>query len=132
MSIFRRWEHSSKESTTPMPPGFLYLGDPSYGYWKYNNSGRREWHFHNAYKNFPKLFGWGNFRPSYSFYKKSVEYQNNNSPFYGPNKEFGLKGYVTQKNYPVLSYQNKKAGFSFNTFIKKYIYIPFLKERDKK
>ena len=130
MSIFRRWEHSSKESINPMPPGFLYLGDPSYGYWRYNNSGKREWYFHNAYKNFPKLFGWGKFKPSYLFFKKSTEHQNNNTPFYGPNNEFGLNGYVTKENYKNLLYKNRRSKLKLKAHLNKYITLPFLKKRD--
>ncbi|MCP4914306.1 MAG: hypothetical protein GY909_14430 [Oligoflexia bacterium] len=96
MSIFRREERNGKEYLTPMPPGILFVGDPSFGGWEYHASGAKQWKFHRAYRKFPTLFYWGDFRPSYKFYQRSKTYEENQQPFYGLYNEFGSKGEITK------------------------------------
>lgn len=92
MSIFRRFERTNIESTVPMPAGIIYIGDPAFGHWDYHNSGKKIWLFHRAYRQFPKIFKWGEYTPTYKFYQKYLTYLKNNKPFFGINKEFGTKG----------------------------------------
>jgi hypothetical protein len=108
MSIFRRQEVGTLESTTPMPPGTLYIGDPAYGRFKRDNSGGKRWFFHRAYRHFPTLFYWGTFRPSYEFFKKMKIFQESQRPFYGLNGEFGNTGAVTQR-YLLSAYHGDKS-----------------------
>jgi len=98
MSLFRRNEVEGKESLIPMPPGILFVGDPSFGLWKNEDSGQKIWKFHNAYKDFPKKFLWGNFQMTRFFYNKAIIFENNLKPFFGLKNEFGFAGFITQKN----------------------------------
>jgi hypothetical protein len=97
MSIFRRQEEGEMESTVPLPPGALYIGDPAYGRFRMDNSGQKKWMFHRAYRHFPTLFHWGEFRPSYAFFKKMKIFQEGQQPFYGLSKEFGISGSITKR-----------------------------------
>ena len=96
MSLFRRAEKNNEESYTPMPPGSLYIGDPSFGRFE-NKSGEKLWKFHRAYKHYPEVFFWGDFRPTYAFFKTGFLHQKNDSPYYGLNNEFGENGIVTKE-----------------------------------
>ena len=95
MSIFRRGERQNAESTIPMPPGLLYIGDPSYGHWEIQDSGDKLWFFHRAYRHFPNYFGWNEFRPSERFFETALTFLGQDKPYYGENMEFGSKGYLT-------------------------------------
>lgn len=99
MSILRRGEKTSDPTTTPLPPGFLFIGDPAYGSWEYHDSGQKVWQFHNAYKGFPELLGWGDFLATEDFYQSGLLYLKNDRPYFGPNDEFGTHGKITQKVY---------------------------------
>lgn len=91
MSIFRRNEKQYSESVTVMPPGALYIGDLAYGSWMLENSGHKIWFFHRAYRNFPILFNWKDFKPSYEFYKQMKVHMKSESDYYGNNNQFGTK-----------------------------------------
>ena len=97
MSLFRRAEKNSEESFVPMPPGFLYVGDPSFGRFIEKN-GTRLWKFHRAYKHYPRVFYWGKFKPSYQFFKTGFLHQRNSTPYFGINNEFGENGNVTKES----------------------------------
>lgn len=96
MSLFRRHERDDKESTVPLPPGSIFIGNQAFGRWKYHDSGKKIWEFHKVYRHFPKSFNWQDFKPSYSFYQSLRLHEENNTPFYGLNKEFGTDGTVTE------------------------------------
>lgn len=100
---------SHEESNLPMPPGFIYLGDRAYGRWRLENSGRKVWSFHRAYRHFPKLFNWGTFRPSYDFYERGKIYVNQEKPFYGLNQEFGTNGSITSEHLEDTLNVNQKS-----------------------
>ena len=97
LSIFRRKDNSSTSSIVPMPPGLLFVGDPSYGSWETADSGQRVWKFHRTYKTFKKMLDWGDFTPSYEFYQKAKSHLANEIPFTGLNGEFGTNGRLTLK-----------------------------------
>jgi hypothetical protein len=124
MSLFRRNDREGTESIIPMPPGFLYLGNPAYGRWKQSNSGLKEWSFHRAYRSFPEAFHWGDFRPSLEFYKKGKIHLNHEKPFYGSNNEFGLEGEITIKNVKEKTITQTFEVLNFKDHIKKYIDLP--------
>ena len=66
LSILRRGEQSEKTSFTPMPPGVLFHGGPNMVIGKPPPSGKKKWYYYRAYKNLPKLFAYGDYRPTYS------------------------------------------------------------------
>ena len=124
MSLFRRAGGKNTESVTPLPPGTLYVGDLAYGSWKFDNSGKKIWHFHRAYRHFPRVFGWGSFLPDYSFFEKIHYHLQNDSPFYGLDNEFGSHGTITRK-YLDKKTRNKKNKKNFREYFKTLIRFPW-------
>ena len=98
LSILRRGEQSKQTSFTPMPPGVLFMGDPSYGFWKTSKSGEKKWHYYRAYQNLPRLFAYGDYRPTYTMLKSARYAIKNDIPFFGLENEFGPNGEITRKN----------------------------------
>lgn len=122
-SLFRRNERTALVSTIPMPPGSLYIGDPAYGTWEITDYGSKIWKFHRAYKNLPKTFEWGEFRPSLDFYQRMKIYQSNEKPYYGPNGEFGTNGLIRKENG---MNENKKRIIlpNIKVILKKFLWFP--------
>ena len=125
MSLFRR--EGDNESSLPLPPGSLYVGNFVYGSWRFLDSGKKIWQFHRAYRHFPKLFGWGKFKPDFLYFEKLKIYQENNSPFYGNKNEFGMEGSVTKKNILSKVKKKEKTRKSFREYFKKFIHLPWRK-----
>ncbi len=98
LSLYRKLEN--KEEYLPVPPGSHYVGNPEYGEWRTTKSGSVKWYFWKAFKDFPKFFGWGKWRPTEEFYQQMRNSQVNNKPFYGVEEEFGLNGRITRENFP--------------------------------
>ena len=121
MSILRRNEKEESISFVPMPPGSLYIGNLAFGNWRLANSGQKVWTFHHAYRNFYRLFGWGDFRPSIKFYEKLLVYQNQGMPFYGNKNEFGTDGTITRKEFSNFFLEHKKERKSFLELLKKLL-----------
>ncbi|MFL5784293.1 MAG: hypothetical protein ACJ76H_06790 [Bacteriovoracaceae bacterium] len=99
LSLYRRLEN--KEENLPLPPGSNYIGNAEYGEWRTSEkTGKTRWIFWKAYKDFPKYFGWGKWRPTEEFYREMRNAQSTNHPFYGTEDEFGINGRVTRENFP--------------------------------
>jgi hypothetical protein len=99
LSLYRRLEN--KEESLPLPPGSFYIGNSEYGEWRTSEkTGVTRWIFWKAYKDFPKYFGWGKWRPTEEFYREMRNAQTANHPFYGTHEEFGINGRVTRENFP--------------------------------
>lgn len=124
MSLFRRYERNNVESTTPLPAGSIYIGDPAFGGWRYHNSGARHWHFHRVYRHFTTQFFWGDYKPTYEVFEKIKIHSKNETPFYGLNNEFGTEGSLTKKLYEESPFRKKANEASFLDSLKKFISIP--------
>ncbi len=98
LSLYRKLDN--KEEFLPIPPGTHYVGNPEYGEWRTTKSGVIKWYFWKAYKDFPKFFGWGKWRPTEEFLQQMRNSQVNNKPFYGVDEEFGQNGKITRENFP--------------------------------
>lgn len=99
LSLYRKLEN--KEDTLPLPPGSSYVGNEEYGEWRPSKlTGKNRWIFWKAYKDFPKYFGWGKWRPDEAFYQSMRSSELNGKPFYGNEEEFGINGRVTRENFP--------------------------------
>lgn len=127
MSLFRRKERTLETSTVIMPPGALFLGDPAYGTWELTNYGSKVWKFHRTYKNFPQIFGWGEFKPDLDFYQRMKIYQSNEKPFYGPKNEFGTQG--TTRIKKKIKIQKQRVLPKVSTILKEYFQIPSWDEK---
>jgi hypothetical protein len=124
MSLFRRHERDEKESTVPLPPGSIFVGNQAFGGWKYHDSGKKIWQFHKVYRHFPKSFNWQDFRPSFDFFKSLQVHEDNSTAFYGLENEFGTGGTITeQMSMGSLSKRTKEKISIFNYF-KSYIKLP--------
>lgn len=98
LSLLRRNDTEPyEETTTPVPPGSLFVGHAAYGSWETQDSGQRIWVFHNAYKNFPDVFYWGEFTPTEEFHTTLEAHLKHDIPFLGLNKEFGTEGTITKQ-----------------------------------
>lgn len=99
LSLYRKLDN--KEDIIPVPPGSFYVGVSEFGEWRKNpRTGVTRWVFWKAYKDFPKYFGWGKWRPTEEFNLQLRNSLANNRPFYGLEEEFGLNGKVTRENFP--------------------------------
>ncbi len=88
------------ETTTPHPPGYDYVGNPKYGQWRTDSSGRSFWEFYGQYALLRDLLGLGGrviYRNDYDLYQT---YRNQNRPYYGPNREYGTRGTLTRQTKP--------------------------------
>lgn len=121
MSIFRR-DSQGKETTTPLPPGSVFIGNRDFGRWK-NRDNIREWEFYRAYRYIPQYLGYHNFRPTYEFYRQIQSGLRQNQAFFGFNDEFGTKGALTQKAFPQYfqkgRYQDTKLKDHFLDFFRR-------------
>jgi len=115
MSLFRRKDSPDSESSLPIPPGFMYVGDPLFGRWQYKDSGTKIWSFHRAYRHFPETFGWIDFSVSHEFYKKIKQAFTDHQVFYGTNNEFGTNGSVTKKYLNNMSFNTRRKSLTEQT-----------------
>jgi len=96
LSLFSRRESDFSEILIPTVPGLIFIGDPSYGQWEYNEKNQNTWIFHRPYRHFPTVLYWGNFRPTESLYREMQSFVAEGIVFKGPHSEFGTKGLITQ------------------------------------
>lgn len=124
MSLFRRNENKQEESTVPLPPGALYVGNLSFGRWTYANSGDRVWKFHKPYQHYSKIFGWLDFVPNHDFFKRMNIHIQNEQPFFGLNNEFGAEGEISKKAFKERVNTQEFAKIKFRDFLNKFIRRP--------
>lgn len=101
------------------PPGYSYVGDPRYGQWQEDSSGRSFWSFYGQYRLLSDLLSLGGrvFRDQYDTYRGD-HYQRR--PYYGPNRDFGTGGTITRRQYPdFFERQQARARTSRATFADK-------------
>lgn len=126
LSLYRKEERKHQMNFTPMPPGTLFIHDPSFGNWVKEDSGDQKWKFHRAYKDFPKILGWGKYRPTKTFYNQLQLNLKQNIPFYGSKNEFGEKGVITNRNFPK-SNIDKRDKIKFIQHLKDLFKFPSFK-----
>lgn len=124
MSLFRRYENKQEESTVPLPPGSLYVGNLSFGRWGYANSGEKVWKFHKPYQHYSKIFRWLEFVPNFEFFTKMNIHLKNDQPFYGLKDEFGAEGNITKKAFKEKIGTREFEKLSFKDFLKKFLKVP--------
>jgi len=87
-------------SSEVSPPGYQYVGDPKYGQWQTDSRGNSFWEFYGKYALLTSLLGGWNrpiYRNDYDMYR---QYRNRNTPYYGPNKQYGTNGTFTKQTKP--------------------------------
>lgn len=120
LSLFRR-DSQKTESFTPIPPGSLYIGNKEYGFWKYQKGDKRTWKFYRVYRNLPKFFGWGDFRPSQQFYAELRQALKSDTPFIAEEYGFGPTGERTQKYFPDYFKNTSDNKVTLTQLLKNYI-----------
>ncbi len=129
MSLFRRRDLDNQESTIALPPGSLFVGDPSFGFWEENiQTNKKLWFFHRAYRNFPNYFAWGNFIPDIEFHKNVLANLHKEEEFFGNNHEFGSKSAHAKKIYPSKKAFAQQEAASFKDIVKKLFSSPWKNE----
>lgn len=126
MSLFRRRELDNAENALPLPPGSLFLGDPSFGYWEEDSAkATKFWVFHRAYKHFPNFFSWGDFVPSQSFYKTLTTHMTEEKIFFGDQNQFGSKSPLAKKMYPSAKIFTPVERIHFKELLKRFMTAPW-------
>ena len=122
MSIFRRTEKTGENSTTPMPPGFHFIGDSSYGQWKINRkTGRKEWFFYRSFSKFKKHFHYGSYRPTHAMIKQARKSLKKDIPYFGINQEFGLNGSLTRENLSTKIFNKKNNKVNYKKHFSRFL-----------
>jgi hypothetical protein len=118
LSLLRRSDTDPfVESTVPAPPGAFFLGNPAYGSWESIAGQQKVWSFHNAYKNLPEIFMWGDFQPSFEFYQTLTSHLEHGAVFFGHREEFGTKGEVSKKVLTSTRIRSQRFHFSLESTI---------------
>lgn len=128
MSLFRRSE-DKKESTIPMPPGRLFIGDPGYGGWIMDREKGKVWRFYRAYRGLKNQLLWGDFIPSYRFHRQARTFEKEGLAYYGLNNEFGSEGSITQDQLEMKWYKSQDKKFSFKEYLDTLTKLPFLRKK---
>ena len=118
MSIFRRKENEETSSTVPMPPGFHFIGDSSYGYWRINRKTKeKEWHFYRSSAKLKKYFSYGDYRPTHKMIKQARISLKKRLHFLAKIMSLALMEKLLEKIYPP-KYLTRKSSASIikNTF----------------
>ncbi len=95
-------------STTPFPNGYQYVGNPQYGQWRQNSSGGSMWEFYGKYMLMSQVMNWAGFGLSRNHYNNYSSYHSTGRPYFGPKRQYGTAGTVTQKQKPGF-YQRRMA-----------------------
>ncbi|MDM8515295.1 hypothetical protein QUF76_03790, partial [Desulfobacterales bacterium HSG16] len=108
-----------KDIATAAPPGYQYLGNPTYGRWVSDGRGGSFWEFYGKYSLMRDCFG-GWYGPSISrgSYKKYRGYHSRKKPYFGLNNKYGSSGSIVKKTRPdffrrsQVTSASKKSSFS--------------------
>ena len=89
-----------KETKSPIPNGYQYVGNPQYGKWRTNESGGSFWEFYGKYMLISQTMRWAGYglgRRHYNDYNGSMA---GGRPYFGANRQYGTNGSVTKKQKP--------------------------------
>lgn len=126
MSVFRRYENGS-EGSLILPPGTLLVGDTVFGKWVYKKNKGKVWQFYRAYKWIPPQLYWGEFQPTYRFYRQLKIHEEQGIPFIGPENEFGSTGTITSNQLNMQWFKSRNKKFSIKEYLDTLTKIPFIR-----
>lgn len=93
-------------TTSPHPPGYNRVGNPTYGYW----GGGGFWIWYGQYAMMRDMLGWGMGRRIYrSEYDEYRNARRGGQPYYGQTRDFGTNGKLTKQQRPTF-YQKRQAA----------------------
>jgi hypothetical protein len=119
LSIFRRFD--GEEETLPMPPGGHLVGKREYGEWFTTKSGKQRWRFYRAYRNLPKYYGWGAWRPGPKFHEEYLAHREKGERYVGSLSEFGSAGRVSRKNFPHFFAKERQRRIDLKSLLLNYL-----------
>ena len=120
MAVFRR-DRDGIENHTPLPPGSVFIGDKNLGKWITHPSGEKRWRFFGVYRNLVHFLGWQGFEPSLQLRNKIQIFLEQEKPFFGENKEFGLTGTITQTSFPAFFNRSNQSKISSENYFERYL-----------
>lgn len=85
---------------TPFPNGYQYVGIPQYGRWRDDGRGGNFWEFYGKYMLLSQALRWAGLGLNRNHYNSYLGAQRSRQPFFGPKREYGTAGSVTQKQKP--------------------------------
>jgi hypothetical protein len=89
-----------KETQTPIPNGYQYVGNPQYGQWRTNDSGGSFWAFYGKYMLISQAMRWAGYGLGRNHYNSYNSGLSSNRPYFGPNKQYGTSGSTTKAQKP--------------------------------
>ncbi len=107
LSVLRRKNNHLPFSFVPLPPGALFVGDPSYGRWQGSRK-NRVWYFNRFQLRLEQQLGIYGYQHTFQFFDEAKRAETQGIPFFGVYREFGTKGDYTKKAYPKY-YQSKNS-----------------------
>ncbi len=129
LSIFRRYDTDNSVNFTPLPPGMVFINNPSFGAWVRSTTGKQFWRFHRAYRSFPKVLGWDTFVLTREFYQEVIKSEKQGKTFLGFNNEFGEHGTITQKSFPQ-SNLDKREKINFIEHVREIFLLEGMKSNE--
>ena len=101
LSIYNNFAHlpSNEQSSfsTPTIPGIVFLGNSSFGQFRFNRSGALTWNFYRAYRSIADYLGWDNYIPTYNDYQQAMMHLKHQLTYTGPSAQFGREGSIITK-----------------------------------
>ncbi|MBD66445.1 MAG: hypothetical protein CME62_14635 [Halobacteriovoraceae bacterium] len=129
LSVFSRTK-SGEESMVPLIPGSIFVGDKTYGSWK-NQGDKKLWRFFRVYRQIPVYLGWGDYTPSFEDFNKMEMNRQQNTPYFGDTKLFGLEGELTQKSFPDYFARKNKKTLTWQEFLENYFNENFINYKEQ-
>jgi len=84
-------------STSPHPPGYQHVGNPTYGHW----GGGGFWVFYGQYAMMQNMMGYGMGRRIYrNEYNDYRNVRSQGRPYYGKDRDYGTNGKLTKQAKP--------------------------------
>ncbi len=98
----------SEVTNSPHPPGYNYVGNPTYGHW----GGGGFWVWYGQYSMMRSLMGGGMGRQIYrNEWDDYRSHRTSQRPYYGKNKDFGTNGSLTKQSKPAF-YQRRQRSLA--------------------
>lgn len=127
-SIFRK-DQNGKKSFEILIPGSIFIGDQVFGRWVTKKDDTRIWKFSRVYRHLSDFLGWDSYIPNYSDYQQIQLALNQNSNYFGRNKEFGTNGSISKKSFSNYYKRLRPSKINFKSFLKEYFKENFYKSK---
>lgn len=131
LATFRRYKSDNTISSTPLPPGSVFVGDSNFGQWKRDEKKNKYWKFSRVYRQLPIYLGWDDYKMSEQDYELVRMSMNQEQAFMGLKEYFGMTGKLTLKNFPHFFERKNKYIMTWKDFLKNYFKENFINYKEK-